>query len=135
MFEDVQLKWNGQSYNIRSHRIVGAVARVEDHLTLFELLRYNEQSGAVPFGKLSGAYEAALKYAGCQVKPGEVYVYLMNNVTNAAAITEIVTSMLMIMVPPNMRETEGGGTAPANPPKAVTPATRAKPSSRKRTRR
>ena len=62
-FDDVTLNWGGRDYTIPANRMMGAIARIEDVVTLVELNAYFGRD-AVPLGKISMAFGAVLRYAG-----------------------------------------------------------------------
>lgn len=101
-FEETKLLWQGKEYTIPSNRMMGAIARIEDVVTLSELRAFSTRGGA-PVGKLAMAYGAMLRYAGADVTDDDVYITLFAGGDQVAIITAIKNVMLM-MVPPAMRK-------------------------------
>ncbi|MFA5387044.1 MAG: hypothetical protein WC322_01455 [Candidatus Paceibacterota bacterium] len=127
MFEDVILKWRGVDYPVKYNRIVGAIARVEQHLTLFELLQYTERN-TIPFGRVSQAFQAALAYAGAKVTVDEIYEWMMDNPAEMVNVTECLNSLLELMVPPSLKNKSVSVSVPLDQPTVA-------PSLPKRTKR
>lgn len=105
-FEPVTLQWDGQEYTIPHHRMMGAIARIEDNITAPELQKFAEREAA-PIGKLSMALGSVLRYAGCRVTDDEVYSEMFQNLTDdekQAAQMQVIQDLMFMMVPPNMRK-------------------------------
>lgn len=54
-FDAITLAWAGSEYAIPANRVMGAIARIEDVVTLEELGRYGER-GTMPIAKLAMAW-------------------------------------------------------------------------------
>lgn len=76
-FEPVSLVWKGQTFEVVPDRQMELIMRVED------VLRRNDvrpavsilaQPGGPGIARLAAAYDAALRYAGAELAPGEVYL-------------------------------------------------------------
>ena len=99
IFEDVKLGWNGAQYVIPAHRVLGAVAAIEEHLTAAELV-IAMQRGKPPFGKLSQAYAALLSYAGCQgVSAEDLYAGMFDKDVSVRVLAA-VNALYLLMMPP-----------------------------------
>jgi hypothetical protein len=116
-FEDIRLQWAGKDYTIRANRVLGAIARIEDVLTLSELQRFSMR-GTAPMAKLSMAYGAVLRYAGATVTDEEVYAGMFGETgTGADAVVESISALVAMMVPPQPKtadkEPKSGNAVPA----------------------
>jgi hypothetical protein len=89
--------------------VLGAVAVVEEHLTMAELAQ-EAQSGRMRLARLSRAFGALLRYAGARISDDEVYTGLFEG--DPAAVKErIVTgvnTLMALMVPPAMEAAPRG---------------------------
>lgn len=99
-FDDVSFEWKGAKFVIPANKVMGAIARVEDIITLHELQRYSSKQ-STPLAKLSMAYGALLRYAGCQVNDVEIYesMFGKGNVS-ANIVVESIVTLISMMVPP-----------------------------------
>lgn len=121
-FTDVSLNWRGKDYEIRASRMMGAIARIEDVVTLPELQRCAARKTA-PLGKVAQAFAAVLRYAGAEVTDEDVYLGMFGargGVAVDVAMTSLMTLMAM-MVPPASLQAKG-----APQPGNVKPAAGAK---------
>lgn len=101
VFNDIGLTWEGIDYNLSGDGpIMKALADVEEHLTLAELIQ-GQQSGKMPLAKLSAAYACMLRHAGCYaVTSAEVYAGMWKDGKTAQTIQEAVSSLILMMMPP-----------------------------------
>lgn len=99
IFEPVVLTWQGSEYEIAPDRIMGAIAKIEDVITLKELGEY-AMKGDAPLAKLSMAYSAVLRYAGCKVSDAEVYQAMFDS-GNSVSILGCINALLAMMIPPS----------------------------------
>jgi hypothetical protein len=100
IFQEVSLNWEGQEYKIEPNRVMGAIARVEEVITLAELAACAE-SGKMPLSKIAMAFGAVLRYAGVKVGDDEVYAGMFTSSENNSAIQSI-SALLSMMIPPNV---------------------------------
>ncbi len=133
-FDAVTLAWAGSEYVIPGNRVMGAIARIEDVVTLEELGRYGER-GTMPLAKLAMAYGAVLRYAGANVKDDEVFAGMFSDGQKQTDLVTALMSLLTMMLPLGSAEEGGGnaGVATPNPTQGARPAAAA--SSRKPTKR
>lgn len=97
-FEDVTLEWKGLKLTIPSNRVMGAICRIEDHVTMTEL-RDHTLRGSLPMAKIASAYASILRYAGAtQVQDEDVYQAMFGKNAEAIAL-DAVTNLLSLMVP------------------------------------
>lgn len=73
IFEDIKIEWDGDEYVVPSNRVMGAIARVEEFVTLKELSEFSQKPEGAKYAKLSQAYATLLRYAGAKVEDEEVY--------------------------------------------------------------
>jgi hypothetical protein len=133
-FDAVTLSWEGRDHTIPANRVLGAIARIEDVVTLEELSRYGER-GTMPLAKLAMAYGAVLRYAGANVKDDEVFTGMFSDGQKQSDLVTALMSLLTMMLPPGSIEENGGnpGEATPNPPQGARLAAAA--SSRRPTKR
>lgn len=105
VFEEVTLTWEGREYTIAPDRLMQAIARIEDTLTLAELHDY-AQRGTAPLGKLAIAYASALRHAGAPVTSDQVYAGMFRQdgagVSVEAAAMAAINGLLAMMLPPGV---------------------------------
>lgn len=102
-FDKIILEWQGDEYVIDAHRVMGAIARIEDVITLGDLYNYT-QRGSAPAAKLCMAYAAVLRYAGAKVVDEDVYSMCFESGDNAEKLMQSVMALMNIMLPKKARE-------------------------------
>ena len=105
--EDVILTWKGEDYIIEARNVLMLIAKVEEHLTAFELYQASEKQ-TVPMAKAAMAYGAALRHAGARVSNEEVYE-AMFEVGETNSIIQVINALLAMMVPPAKLQEKGDG--------------------------
>lgn len=98
LFQQIELKWRDRNYVIPASRVLRAVARVEDVVTVQQLLVPDQ----VPMAKVAMAYGSLLRYAGARVEDEEVYQTLFGGAQSNALVA--VTTLLQLMLPPQVRK-------------------------------
>lgn len=99
-FEPIRLEWNGKKYMIPANRVMGAIARIEDTVTLPELHKMQQRGGA-PLAKLSQAFADVLAYAGATGVDAEtVYISMFDGSEDQQAAAMAVMGILQMMTPP-----------------------------------
>lgn len=118
-FEPFEMEWAGKKYVIPAHRVMGAIARVEDVVTLPQLQDHGLR-GSMPMAKIAMAYGALLRYAGAAVTDTEVYEGMFTSLreNNAKALVDSTVVLMSLMVPPSLvasikKETPQGNVSPA----------------------
>lgn len=103
-FEDIHLGWGGVQYTIPSNRVMGAIARVEDVMTLSELYQHGQRE-TVPLGKIAMAYGALLRYAGAPVSDEDVYAGMFSQGADhlQEQVRSAIEHLCQIMLPPSAR--------------------------------
>lgn len=99
IFEDVKLEWEGKPLGIPSHRVLQAIAKVEDVLTLGELGRCMV-SGTLPLARIAMAYGALLREAGAKVTDDEVYSGMFAKSELQQQAMKAVFALQQLMIPP-----------------------------------
>lgn len=95
IFKDIELVWHGQTYTVKSEKVMRLIAQVEDVCSIADL------HGTPKLAKVSSGYATALRYAGCRVTDDEVYAAIFQSGANMTqVISELVTGLLVMMVPP-----------------------------------
>jgi hypothetical protein len=114
MFAPVELTWADQSYVIPPDRVLGAVAVVEEHLTMAELAQ-EAQTGRMRLARLSRAFGALLRYAGGRITDDEVYAGIFEGDPGAVRerIVTGVNTLMALMVPPAMEAAPRGNASTA----------------------
>jgi hypothetical protein len=114
VFDDIKLSWHGKEYRIPANRVLGAVVRVEDILTLTQLADF-VQKGNPPLGKLSQAYGAVLRYAGADVDDDEVFADMFGKGDAQALAVDAVMTLFNLMVPKaTLAAAQAGGNPAGN---------------------
>lgn len=116
-FDDIKLGWKGKQYTIPARKALGAIARIEQVITLKELTQYAQRETA-PMAMLAQAYGSVLRYAGAEVEDEEVYAGMFGagGGDMSAAISEAVQALMMMMIPPAIRKRmEAGEPLPTEP--------------------
>ena len=72
IFTDIEMVWAGKTYTIKSHRMMGALAQVEQFVTGTELALFGQRQ-TIPLVRMCQAYAAVLKYAGARVSEEDIY--------------------------------------------------------------
>jgi hypothetical protein len=99
VFQEVKLGWGGKDFIIPPYRVLGAIAEIEQIITLPEVAAYS-QRGTAPLAKLAQAFGAALRYAGAKVGDDEVYAGMLGAGDGQTAAVASVTTLLQMMMPP-----------------------------------
>lgn len=103
MFEEVRLKWKEKEYVIPENRVMRLIAKVEDVITLAELINYSERN-TTPVAKVASAYGVMLRFAGARVEDEEIYSQFYD--AGAETIIESTFALLAIMSPKNLTKRE-----------------------------
>lgn len=138
VFTPVEFEWDGRTYTVKSHRVMGLICRIEQHITLGELHTYG-QRGTAPLGSLCSAYAAALNYAGARVTADEVYGQVFASTEDRDRIMNAVGQVMMMMLPAAERQRLENAAAEAETEgdvlgKAKATAVSSKPRTRRRSR-
>lgn len=100
IFEDVRLVWDGVTYTIPSNKVMGAIARIEQHVTLTELYMMVADRAKVRMTPLAKAYASVLSYAGAKdLDDEQVYIGLFG-IDRMDSVTSAINGLLELMIPP-----------------------------------
>jgi hypothetical protein len=100
VFDDVGLKWKGVDYTIPAGRMMEAIARIEEHISL-EDMQFQRPGGnfKIKRAKISAAFASVLNMVGANVTEEEIYASLFDKQA-ASTIVSAITALQMMMVPP-----------------------------------
>jgi hypothetical protein len=130
VFSDVELEWQGQLYTIASDRMMKAIAIIEGHITVSEILLVTV-GRSIPLSKLCMAYAAVLRYAGARVTDEQVYESVFDGADVQGTMSRAVEKLMTMMLPASTRarleaeaaaemagegEAEASGNSPATAP-------------------
>jgi hypothetical protein len=101
-FQDVPLAWQGETHVIPAKRVMGAIAVIEETLTVHEILIYMGR-GKAPFMKFSMAYGGLLRYLGIPVSDDQVYDRMFASETEQADMLAKLYQLLEIMTKPALQ--------------------------------
>ena len=107
VFDDITLGWHDKTYVIPADRVLGAVARIEQHITLHEILAYSER-GTAPMAVLAQAYASVLRYAGAEITDNEVYAGMFTDGDTTQIVSQLLNGLLGMMLPPSERQDAKG---------------------------
>jgi len=99
VFDDIRLNWQGTDYVIPANKVMGAIARIEDIITLTEIYEASQRR-SVKFSRVASAYASVLRYAGAKVTDEEVYLGMFDGQSAITAVQEALTGLLSMMIPP-----------------------------------
>lgn len=121
VFEDIRLAWDGAEYVIPADRVLGAIARIEKHLTLKELHENAAGRDTLPLALISMAYGGVLRYAGAKVSDDQVYlgIFGAGGVAARDAVNAAVQGLLTMMIPPSAMVTAADRAAGKKKPAAA----------------
>jgi len=102
VFTDIEMVWAGKVYTIKSTRVMGAIAQMEEHITLGEMQSYGRRHTA-PLARLCQGYASVLKYAGARVTAEEIYQFAFSGDDNQMAVFLAVMNLMMVATPANKR--------------------------------
>lgn len=98
--DSIKLEWDGKRYEIPASGVLVVIAKVEDIITMQELLSY-AQRGTAPLAKIAMAYTTILVAAGCPVSSDDVYAAMFSTNGPQQAIAAI-QGLLELMLPPDI---------------------------------
>lgn len=100
IFQPVTIIWCDHEYTVPANKVMGLIAEIEEHITIYELSSRANMS----LTKLAAGYSAAIRYAGGRVSQEEVYEFLFKD--SKQIIPSVIQGLLMMMVPPNAVEAD-----------------------------
>lgn len=116
LFDDIKLEWAGKAYIIPANKVLGAIARIEEIVSIRELAACARES-TLPVAKLSMAYGSVLRYAGAEVDDEDVYAGIFSGGDHAHQVATAVGGLLAMMIPNSLKttataETDSGNVKP-----------------------
>lgn len=102
VFTDIDLVWNGRVYTIKSNRVMGAIAQIEDLVTLAEIAAFGAR-GTMPMARLCQGYAAAFKYAGAKVTGEDILQAVYAQPEKQLVVMKAVAGLLAMGMPPDKR--------------------------------
>lgn len=100
IFDPIELRWDDKDYVIPPNRVLGAIARIEDIITLKEIHDGVSQRGAISLSKVAMAYGAVLRYAGAKVSDDEAYEALFVGRESGTVVITYLQTLLVMLTPP-----------------------------------
>lgn len=101
VFEPITLTYDGEDYRIPASRVMGAIARVEEHVTLTELATWGSDRAKIRVTKLAAAYGSLLRYAGADITDETAYAYLFADAAGLSGVVTVAQTLMIMMVPPS----------------------------------
>src|SRR5687767_11965225 len=101
-FDNVVFNWRDKEYRIPANRMLGAIARIEEVITMGNLGLQVER-GTPPVAKVAQAYAAVLRYAGARVTDDDVYCGMFAETNPKQAVAAAINTLFGIMVPPSAK--------------------------------
>jgi hypothetical protein len=96
MFQPITIKWGGDEYTIPANGVLKAIAIIEEHFTLADMVQ-QIRTNTVKMATLACAWGNLLRHLGAKVTDEEVYAGLFEG--DSEEITQrIVTTVNMLMV-------------------------------------
>ena len=102
-FKEFRFTWAGTERVIPSDKVMSAIARVEEHVTLPELSQMAQGRGPKMMA-LSQALWELLNMTGQPVPLDEVYAGLFTDNKTAQQVSALATVLIMLMVPESTKE-------------------------------
>ena len=115
--QDVTFNWKGTEYRVEAREVLPLIAKVEDVITLGELVDASN-TGKIKTVQLARAFATALNFAGAKVTDEEVRLGMFTG-DKLQAIRSALMVLISMMVPPEAlqdRETVGKKKAGAELP-------------------
>lgn len=100
IFEPIKLTWDKNVYEIPADKVLGAITRIEDVLTLKEIHDAVSARGAVSISRVAQAYGTVLRYAGAKVTDEEVYADMFVGKADGSTVMNSVQTLLLMLTPP-----------------------------------
>jgi hypothetical protein len=108
IFQEIRLFWEDDEFIIPPDRVLGAVAEIEEIVTLPDLLLM--MGGKMTMARLSRAYGVLLRYAGAKLSDEQVYGGLVKRGETFEQMQIACIALLGVMIPPaSLREAPASG--------------------------
>ncbi len=106
-FADQTLSWAGKKYQIPARKMLGAIARVEEVITLRELCEALSKRD-FPLARISQAYGAVLRYAGADLDDEVIYEGMFSDPSAQVGAMLAIQGLMEMMIPPSVRNRANG---------------------------
>jgi hypothetical protein len=101
IFKNIIFVWQDKEYTVKANEVMQLIAKIEDIISLQEL------TNSPKLSRISEAYTVALSHAGCEATIEEVYCSLFQS--EGANVQTSITSLVMLMLPPDTYNPENNG--------------------------
>lgn len=101
IFESFSFEWEGRKHVIPASSIMRAIAVVEQHVTLHEIVTMMNERKTVRMVQLSAAYAALLRFVGEDVTDEQVYAGFFAGEAGADTMVAGLMGLQKLMVPPS----------------------------------
>jgi len=101
VFEPITLTYAGEDFTIPATRVMGAIARIEEHVTLTELATWGSDRAKIRVTKLAAAYGSLMRYAGADVTDDDAYGYLFADAAGLSGVVTVAQTLMVMMIPPS----------------------------------
>ncbi len=101
-FDDITLGWRGQEYRIPATRVLECIARVEEVITLHDVMEMG-QTGRIRLAPISRGYAVILRYAGCKVTDDEAYAGIFKQGARQEDALQLIGALLTMMLPRDVK--------------------------------
>jgi hypothetical protein len=102
VFSDIEMVWAGKTYTIKSYRVMGLIAQIEDVITFPEIAAFMQRRTA-PMARLCQGYAAALKYAGARVVADDILAAVYDDPGKQMVVLKAVAGLLTLPLPAAQR--------------------------------
>lgn len=110
VFQDVCIEWDGKKYTIPSDQVLKAIAIIEEHFTIQQLISNMSNSENIKLVKLTSCIGEVLRYAGADVSDEKVYAGMFKEGEAREKVMQTIQVLVMMMLPPEkLAEIEDGG--------------------------
>jgi hypothetical protein len=125
IFSSFDFAWDGADYSIPSDRIMGAIATVEDCMTMAEIHEMLSSPRKLKVARVARVWGELLRYAGAPVTDEQVYAGMFGGAKDQASrVVVSLYSLLKLMVPESAVSEQG------NPPRQARPVATGLPKKR-----
>lgn len=108
LFDGVAFEWGGKTVTIPPDRLLGALARLEEHIPLHQL------ADPVPrYSRLANGFAALLRYAGVATDAETVFAAMLVDPASRQAAHAAVADLVASANPPASLRSRSGGNSPS----------------------
>lgn len=110
LFDGVSFRWDGKTVAIPADRLLGALARLEEYVTLGEL---SSMGGGARYGRIAQAFASVLRYAGVDADGEAVYAAMLAQPGAREAAGAAISALIENASPPRRKRSASTSGAPA----------------------